>query len=108
MAVARTIFAFIVRAACRFESLYVREGAVHILTARMRDVYMRVSIAAGGRKMSEGLFRMFRLAEHSPRETVQCMSYPDAVVSCGLCSSAEGPSGEGSAACADPSPVRRA
>ena len=33
MAAARTIFAFIARAACRFESVYSREGAVHILTA---------------------------------------------------------------------------
>ena len=46
------VFDRIVRAACGFESLYVRDGAVDFSTVRPREVYMRVSIAAGGRKTS--------------------------------------------------------
>ena len=64
---------------------------------------MRVSIAVcevpeQTEKSSAELFSHVSADASGPRETVQCMSYPDAVVSCGLCSSAEGPSGEGSAA----------
>ncbi len=84
------------------ESLYVREDAVYSSGACPRDnavcafrsLFAR--LPSKPKKFGE-LFRMFRLAEHSPREAVQCMSCPDAVVICGLCSPAEGPS-----------PVRRA
>ena len=77
MAAARTIFAFIVRAACRFESLYSREGAVYSYGVCPRDnavcafrsLFAR--FPSKPKKAPLSFFRMFRLAEHSPREALQ-------------------------------------
>ena len=94
------------------ESEYVREGVVYYLSARSREVYMRVSIAVC--EVTEQTEKVRRTFSHviadasGPREAVQCMSCPDADASCGLCSSAKGPPPEGPAARAGPSGVRRA
>ena len=57
MDTAQTVFDCIVRAACGFESEYVREDAVNFSTARMRVLYMRVSIAAARpKKIPSGSF----------------------------------------------------
>ena len=92
------------------ESEYVRESEAIIPTARRRDAAALCAFCSPpeAKKARGGLFCMFMLDEHSPREAVQCMSCRSAGVSCDLCHRAEGPSGEGSAARADPSPVRRA
>ena len=56
MDTARTVFDRTVRAACGFESEYVREDAVDFSTARMRVRDMRVSIAAFRPKKAQRAF----------------------------------------------------
>ena len=71
MDTARTVFDRMVRAACGFESLYVREDRVPSSTARPRvHVYARFDRCSRSepKNVPQGLFRMFQLAEHSPRE----------------------------------------
>ena len=72
MDTAQTVFDRMVRAACGFESEYVREDAVDYSTVRRRvHLYARFDRCSRSepKNVPQGLFRMFRLAEHSPRES---------------------------------------
>ena len=71
MDTAHTFFDRMVRAACGFESLYVRDGEVDSSAVHpcVRD--MRVSIAAfRPKKSARRLFCMFRLTHRGPREVL--------------------------------------
>ena len=69
MDTARTVFDRTVRAACGFESEYVREDAVDFSTVRMRVRDMRVLIAAARpKKIPSGSFLHVSADSTSPRD----------------------------------------